>query len=100
MSEEDLKVTCERLERSCEDMRSLLNEFVEEQAMLRREQDRLHKRVEKAQKKVGRSQENFIDNLISDMEHLEVLSCKNRVSFADDFTFTHEGSMGRVCLPT
>eukprot|EP00435_Cladocopium_sp_Y103_P014195 s1359_g3.t1 len=36
------------------DMRSLLNEFVEEQAMLRREQDRLHKRVEKAQKKVGR----------------------------------------------
>lgn len=71
MSFEDLRVTCERLERSCEDMRSLLNEFVEEQAMLRREQDRLHKRVEKAQKKVGR-QENFIDNLISDMEQLEV----------------------------
>eukprot|EP00913_Durusdinium_trenchii_P027491 g25781.t1 len=54
MSEQDLRVTCERLERSLEDMRSLLNEFVEEQAMLRREQDRLHKRVEKAQKKAGR----------------------------------------------
>lgn len=71
MSEQDLRVTCERLGRSCEDMRSLLNEFVEEQAMLRREQDRLHKRVEKAQKKAGR-QENFIENLISDMEQLEV----------------------------
>ncbi|CAE7450883.1 unnamed protein product [Symbiodinium microadriaticum] len=67
-----MQVTCERLERSCQDMRSLLSEFEEEQAMLRQEQDRLHKRVERAQRKVKGRQEWFIDNLLSDMEHLEV----------------------------
>ncbi|CAE6917281.1 unnamed protein product [Symbiodinium natans] len=69
---EDLKVTCERLERSCQDMRSLLSEFEEEQAMLRQEQNRLHKRVEKAQRKVKGRQERFLDNLLNDMEQLEV----------------------------
>ncbi|CAJ1441211.1 unnamed protein product [Effrenium voratum] len=73
MSEAELRVTCERLERSCQDMRSLLNEFVEEQAMLRREQDKLHRRIEKAQKKSLEKvrQDNFIGSLIGDME-LEV----------------------------
>ncbi|CAJ1359062.1 unnamed protein product [Effrenium voratum] len=54
-------------------MRSLLNEFVEEQAMLRREQDKLHRRIEKAQKKSLEKvrQDNFIGSLIGDME-LEV----------------------------
>eukprot|EP00931_Biecheleriopsis_adriatica_P075793 TRINITY_DN49586_c0_g1_i1.p1 TRINITY_DN49586_c0_g1~~TRINITY_DN49586_c0_g1_i1.p1 ORF type:complete len:1026 (-),score=290.04 TRINITY_DN49586_c0_g1_i1:47-3124(-) len=70
MSPEDLRVTCERLQRSCKDMEMLLNEFVEEQAMLRQEQDRLHQRVQKATAKIkqGRQDQGFIGNLLNDME--------------------------------
>eukprot|EP00441_Pelagodinium_beii_P026866 CAMPEP_0197681234 /NCGR_PEP_ID=MMETSP1338-20131121/94596_1 /TAXON_ID=43686 ORGANISM="Pelagodinium beii, Strain RCC1491" /NCGR_SAMPLE_ID=MMETSP1338 /ASSEMBLY_ACC=CAM_ASM_000754 /LENGTH=205 /DNA_ID=CAMNT_0043262541 /DNA_START=1 /DNA_END=615 /DNA_ORIENTATION=+ len=56
-------------------MEMLLNEFVEEQAMLRQEQDRLHQRVEKATARIkqGRQDQGFIGNLLNDMElQLEV----------------------------
>lgn len=53
MTMEQLVVTCQRLQTSRRDMEMLLNEFEEEQVMLRREHDRLHRRVEKAGHKLA-----------------------------------------------
>merc|ERR1719359_2584819 len=55
MTNEQLMETCKRLQRSCEDMSTLLNEFEQEQEMLLREQDRMHSRIEKVTSQVEAS---------------------------------------------
>lgn len=54
MTTEELTETCKRLQRSCQDMATLLSEFEQEQEMLYREQDRLQKRVEKVAAQASR----------------------------------------------
>lgn len=75
MTVEQLKVTCERLQRSCKDMEMLLGEFEQEQALLRREQDRLHQRVERitAQADSGKKDRSIIWSVIDEVDkRLEV----------------------------
>jgi len=82
MTAEELVVTCRRLQRSCNDMTMLLNEFEQEQAMLRRERDRLHKKVDKvtAQIESGKNLKNIkkdrgiIWNLIGDSVDIQLVS--------------------------
>lgn len=47
MTAEQLVETCRRLRRSCGDMNLLLGEFEEERGLLRREQERLHHKIDK-----------------------------------------------------
>ncbi|CAE8686313.1 unnamed protein product [Polarella glacialis] len=70
MTTEELTVTCERLQRSCKDMEMLLNEFNQEQALLRREQDRIHRHVDKATLAIAEGQKDrgFIGNLLNGIE--------------------------------
>eukprot|EP00933_Yihiella_yeosuensis_P011640 TRINITY_DN11912_c0_g3_i1.p1 TRINITY_DN11912_c0_g3~~TRINITY_DN11912_c0_g3_i1.p1 ORF type:complete len:1026 (+),score=272.32 TRINITY_DN11912_c0_g3_i1:92-3169(+) len=79
MTVAELVVTCERLQRSCKDMEMLLQEFQEEEAILRREQDRLHRRIDRTTLKLanGKGKKSkdlgFISSLLGSME-LQLLS--------------------------
>eukprot|EP00418_Pyrodinium_bahamense_P003088 CAMPEP_0179019522 /NCGR_PEP_ID=MMETSP0796-20121207/4909_1 /TAXON_ID=73915 /ORGANISM="Pyrodinium bahamense, Strain pbaha01" /LENGTH=1078 /DNA_ID=CAMNT_0020715307 /DNA_START=14 /DNA_END=3250 /DNA_ORIENTATION=- len=77
MTVEQLTVTCNRLQRSCNDMEMLLSEFEQEQVMLRREQDRLQQRIEKVTAQIqiqsNKKDRGIIWNLINDVDtRLEV----------------------------